>query len=146
MHGGTVTASSPGKGKGSTFIIRLPLAAGLQEDAPKQIQAKDESNRASRPLKVVVADDNTDAAESLATVLQLGGHETVIAHDGYDALKQILASRPEVIFLDIGMPGLTKLRQKKPDSAIIWLNPPISRQFIVFLQHLQLSERDICST
>jgi CheY-like chemotaxis protein len=107
MHGGTVTASSPGEGKGSTFVIHLPLATGQQEGQPKSIQDKGAVNQASRPLKVVIADDNIDAAESLATVLQLGGHKTVIAYDGYDALKQILESRPEVAFLDIGMPGLT---------------------------------------
>jgi PAS domain S-box-containing protein len=106
MHGGTVTASSAGEGKGSTFIIRLPLVADQQGAPAKSIQDERTANKASRSLKVVIADDNRDAAESLATVLQLGGHKTVIAHDGYEALKQVQENQPEVVILDIGMPGL----------------------------------------
>lgn len=107
MHGGTVRASSPGEGKGSTFTIHLPLETSSQENSFKNTQNTGAANKVGRSLKVVIADDNKDAAISLATVLRLGGHETMLAYDGCDALKQVQENQPEVVILDIGMPGMT---------------------------------------
>ncbi|HSV36993.1 MAG TPA: response regulator [Ramlibacter sp.] len=103
LHGGSVTAASPGVGQGSVFTVRLPLAQPAQKPASPGM--------ASVPavpvqgLRVLVVDDNTDAAESLATLLELGGHATRVANSGDEALRTAHEFRPEVVFLDIGMPG-----------------------------------------
>jgi CheY-like chemotaxis protein len=103
MHGGTLEAGSAGIGSGSTFTVRLPLASG----APPQV-AQNEAPAASgkKQLRLLVVDDNKDAATTLATLLQLRGHEVLIAHDGKTALDVASTYRPELIFLDLGMPGM----------------------------------------
>ncbi|CAN5122846.1 hypothetical protein BH11PSE11_BH11PSE11_24190 [soil metagenome] len=105
MHGGVVTAESS-VGEGSAFTVRLPLAhAGVKTVEPDK--AADESGRdTARGLRVLVVDDNEDAAEMLSTVLTMNGHVSQIAHDGYQALEAVREFRPEVAFLDIGMPGM----------------------------------------
>jgi signal transduction histidine kinase len=103
LHGGTVTASSPGPGQGSTFTIRLPLAAALPQpvgESPPAAQA------AGRPLRILIADDNVDAARSLSELLALEGHDTRVAADGAEALELAAGFHPEAVFLDIGMPGM----------------------------------------
>ncbi|QJR37893.1 ATP-binding protein [Gemmatimonas groenlandica] len=106
MHGGTVTAASPGEGEGSTFTVRLPVVQQQQVDAPLSQDQVAPIGKTGSVLKVLVADDNVDAAESLATLLELGGHKTTVAHDGHDALRLVLQRQPDVAFLDIGMPEL----------------------------------------
>jgi CheY-like chemotaxis protein len=104
MHGGTVSVHSEGTGKGSEFVIRLPVGAapgdrvpeGRAEGAPSQ----------GRAMRVLVVDDNVDAADSLAMLLRLQGHEVKTAHNGKDALEHVRTNRPAVVFLDIGLPGL----------------------------------------
>ena len=104
LHGGTVHATSPGPNRGSEFTVRLPLASGLapivalDEIAPASGQAK--------PLRVLVADDNEDALESLALLLEVCGHEVRKASDGQETLQAVTAWRPDVALLDIGMPLL----------------------------------------
>jgi len=103
LHGGSVTAESPGAGLGSTFTVRLPL---LQETFPAGPTAPEAAAAGSAPVfRVLVVDDNVDAAESLAALLELEGHHTRVAHDGDQALAVARAFRPEIVFLDIGMPG-----------------------------------------
>jgi PAS domain S-box-containing protein len=102
MHGGAATAESPGVGRGSTFSLRLPLMGeGLA-------QAVTPSARpiAAERLRIMVVDDNEDAAEMLAMLLQASGHEVTIAHDGTDALELAASFRPQLVFLDIGLPGM----------------------------------------
>jgi signal transduction histidine kinase len=101
MHGGRVEARSAGIGKGSEFIVRLPVAA-----APVRAAATAAPTGESRGRRVLVADDNVDAAESLAAVLRLAGYEVAVAKDGEDAFAQAAALRPSVALLDIGMPRL----------------------------------------
>ncbi|MBG9390556.1 hybrid sensor histidine kinase/response regulator [Caenimonas aquaedulcis] len=103
MHGGRVAAHSAGPGEGSRFIVWLPRAQGPQADA-----AAGEAIAPIVPLhrKVLVVDDNRDAAATLAMVLKLGGHDVVVAHDGPAALELASRHEPSVIFLDIGMPGM----------------------------------------
>ena len=103
MHGGSVEARSGGPGKGSEFVVRLPVALSLVGEQPA-----DEANpvRPTARLRILVADDNLDAAESLAMLLTLEGNETRMAHDGLEALDVAEAFRPDVMLLDIGMPKL----------------------------------------
>jgi signal transduction histidine kinase len=112
MHGGTVTAASDGPGKGSEFVIRLPLSierAGASEvagDPNLPPVAVDKPAQKPKPVqrRILVADDNSDARESLATLLSLSGHEVYRAEDGSDALRAAERCRPDVALLDIGMP------------------------------------------
>jgi PAS domain S-box-containing protein len=102
MHGGSVEATSEGAGMGSRFIVRLPVVLSVV----RQQVADDEPIRASARRRILVVDDNRDAAISLAMILRLLGNESITAHDGLDAVRQAGAFRPEIILLDIGMPGL----------------------------------------
>jgi signal transduction histidine kinase len=114
MHGGSVAARSEGLGKGSEFLIRLPLFIREQVESGQPIQqlsALEQSmtnvegpTRTQR--RILVADDNNDALESLATLLQLSGHEVYTAANGAIALESAEQHRPEVALLDIGMPKL----------------------------------------
>ena len=107
MHHGRVDARSAGLGQGSEFVVRLPLVE-QQLDVPTQSIDRSEPKRngyLSR-RRIVVVDDNVDAAESLALLLRLQGHEVRVAHDGPSALKMIQPERQELVFLDIGMPGM----------------------------------------
>ena len=106
MHGGTVTAASPGEGEGSTFTVRLPVVQPQQVETPTTQNHVAPTGKTISGLNIVVADDNVDAAESFATLLELGRHDVFVAHDGHDALRLVLERRPDVAFLDIGMPGL----------------------------------------
>jgi PAS domain S-box-containing protein len=107
LHGGTITAESPGLGEGSTFTVRLPLVEAYAGEMKPR--ATSEAASAECPLsgrRVLVVDDNVDGAESLAKVLQICGHETRTAHTGPEALDAARPFNPEVVFLDIGLPGM----------------------------------------
>jgi PAS domain S-box-containing protein len=118
LHGGSVHAASPGLGQGSEFTVRLPALAS----APALAEPKPRAGRAApaRARRILVVDDNEDVADSLALVLRLGGHDVRVAHDGPAALEAAHAYRPEVVLLDIGLPGMTgyevarRLRQQPP--------------------------------
>lgn len=103
MHGGSIEVRSDGQGKGSEFVVRLPLALSLVRDEPSDQPASVYPNTRHR---ILVVDDNVDAAESLAMLLMAMGNETMTAHDGLEALDVAAAYRPDVMFLDIGMPKL----------------------------------------
>src|SRR5918992_993235 len=106
LHGGTVEARSSGLGQGSTFTVRLPrlAAAPLLEAATPEPAPRDEPS--SRRLRVLVVDDNIDAAEGLAFWFRLKGFEERMAFDGPAALTAAEDFHPEVVILDIGLPGL----------------------------------------
>jgi signal transduction histidine kinase/DNA-binding response OmpR family regulator len=105
LHGGTVSAASPGPGQGSTFTVRLPLLATDNPGAPRM----EASPTAVKPdqLHVLVVDDNTDAAESLGVLLDIEGHAAHIAHSGAEALQVAKEQALDVVFLDIGLPDMT---------------------------------------
>ena len=110
MHGGTVTAFSEGNGRGSEFLITLPvisneIGAANGHAAPQALGPEIESLPQVR-RRILVADDNSDALESLATLLELGGHEVFSAANGALALESAERHLPEVALLDIGMPKL----------------------------------------
>lgn len=112
MHGGTVSAASEGPGEGSEFLIRLPLSierTNSSESPGAEPAAAMPLEKPAVPVRptqrrILVADDNADARESLATLLSLNGHEIYKAEDGADALESAERHRPDVALLDIGMP------------------------------------------
>jgi PAS domain S-box-containing protein len=103
MHGGAVEVHSAGLGQGSEFAVRLPLPSA-SDQAPLEPVPRDPVAPASR--RVLVVDDNRDAATSLAMLLQLAGHTTHTAYDGEEAVAAVRTFRPHVVLLDIGMPRL----------------------------------------
>jgi signal transduction histidine kinase len=101
LHGGSLTAASEGEGKGSVFTLRLPWAADETAAPP----ATRTSPSAPPPRRILIVDDNVDAALTLAELLALGGHETHVAHDGPSAIDAARRLSPDVVILDIGLPG-----------------------------------------
>jgi len=102
MHGGSVQAESAGEGKGAEFVVRLPIHEPLPAASPEPAPAREPS--AAR--RILVVDDNHDAAESLAMLLNITGNKTSTAHDGADAFEAAARQRPDVVLLDIGLPTL----------------------------------------
>ncbi|WP_332827772.1 hybrid sensor histidine kinase/response regulator [Ramlibacter sp.] len=122
LHGGRITASSDGPGRGSRFMVELPAA-----DA--QVAAQDASPAAAagtaRPRTVLLADDNSDAADALAELLRLEGHEVHTATHGLQAAEMAIALRPDVVVLDIGMPGLNGYEVAQRIRAQPWGAEPL---------------------
>jgi CheY-like chemotaxis protein len=114
MHKGTIECSSPGIGQGSTFVLRLPI-----HDAEEAAGAPGEEPVSRR---ILVVDDNRDAADSLCALLEIKGHQTHPAYSGSEAIQMVLAFRLNVVLLDIAMPELngydTARHIKAIDSAI----------------------------
>jgi signal transduction histidine kinase/DNA-binding response OmpR family regulator len=102
MHGGTISATSEGLGLGSEFTVRLPLAAS---QAAADVREPDSTSELP-PRRVLVVDDNHDAADSLGMILKLLGADVRVARDGPEALETLQDYDPEVVLLDIGMPGM----------------------------------------
>ena len=100
LHGGVIQAESRGAGHGSRFTVRLPLLQTMPPISADRSAAR----TASKPRRVLVVDDNVDAADALGELLQQLGHEVRVAYDGTEALAIVMAYRPEVVLLDIGMP------------------------------------------
>jgi CheY-like chemotaxis protein len=123
MHGGTVTAESAGLGAGSVFTVRLPA---LQAPELKEARARaPEAPSAVVRRRVLVADDNLDAAESLAMLLTMMGHEVRAAHDGAQAVDQAEQFRPDLILMDVGMPRLDGLQAASRIRSMEWGASPV---------------------
>jgi CheY-like chemotaxis protein len=116
-HGGSIEARSAGLGKGSEFIVRLPLPSGSAPEEPEVPRASDTSSARRR---VLVADDNQDGAESLGAALKLSGHQVVVTYDGFAALDAARSFSPEIAFIDIGMPGLSGYEVARAIRAVDW--------------------------
>jgi PAS domain S-box-containing protein len=104
LHGGSVQALSEGPDLGTEMVVRLPILAG---DLPAGMPKTGESGQASVTRRILVVDDNRDATETLALLLELWGHEVYSALDGPSALALAAEHRPEIVLLDIGLPGMT---------------------------------------
>jgi two-component system CheB/CheR fusion protein len=120
-HGGSVKAASDGKDMGSEFVVELPLLP----DGETQAKAAEAGHRVeSAPIvgrRILVVDDNVDAAESLALALRLAGHEVAVAYDGEAAIARALAHPPDLVLLDIGLPrldGFETARQMREHSEL----------------------------
>jgi signal transduction histidine kinase len=105
MHGGSVEASSEGAGKGSEFIIRLPVLTQSSPAPARVIHAVPPEHPHVR-RRILVVDDNLDSAESMTMMLKLSGHDVATAHDGLEAVKLAKEFQPDVALLDLGMPKL----------------------------------------
>jgi signal transduction histidine kinase/ActR/RegA family two-component response regulator len=106
LHGGRVEARSAGLGQGSEFLLHLPESLLRSASQVSGIPQAQTISAASRPLRIVIADDNRDSAETLGMLLELSGHEVFLSHTGVDALALAADKTPHVALLDIGMPGL----------------------------------------
>ncbi len=104
LHGGSVEAHSEGQGKGARFVVRLPLASAPAEPVD---EAEGEAAPAPAGLRVLIADDNKDAADSLQRLLSYSGYSVKVAYDGFTAIDLARSFEPDIAVLDIDMPGKT---------------------------------------
>jgi CheY-like chemotaxis protein len=120
LHDGTVSVSSPGPGQGSSFEVRLPLIKERLFHTDKATPVS--PSHVARRLRILVVDDNRDSARTMAKILELDGHDVVCVYDGLAVIEQVAADQPEVILLDIGLPGIDgyqvaqQLRQRYPQQ------------------------------
>ena len=119
MHGGTIEARSGGPGSGSEFIVRLPL---LASDAGSLLAIPTPAHASAQRRRILIADDNRDAADSMGMLLGAAGHDVEVVYDGLDAVGAAARMRPDVMLLDIGMPGMNgyevaRLARREPWSA-----------------------------
>jgi CheY-like chemotaxis protein len=105
MHGGRVEAHSQGTGHGSEFLVHLPRREALAQ-TPIHVQQDNPAIGSKSPIRVLVVDDNQDAVETLALLLSLEGYTVVTACNGVTALAEAVGFQPQVVLLDIGMPGM----------------------------------------
>jgi PAS domain S-box-containing protein len=125
MQQGTVSASSDGPGKGSEFTVRLPVAACTDPNPARPAPATGDGNgsdsgNGKHVSRILIVDDNADSARGLSRLLKLLGHEVRTAHDGLEAVAVAPAYRPDVVLLDIGLPGMDGYevaRQLRQDEA-----------------------------
>jgi PAS domain S-box-containing protein len=106
LHGGSVEARSEGQGRGSEFRVSLPMSSRQEHPRDTKPAGAPVSAQAARARNVLVVDDNLDAAETLKEFLQVRGHTVHLAHEGAGAIEQALLRTPELIVLDLGLPGL----------------------------------------
>ena len=121
LHGGTITARSAGEGAGSEFIVRLPGVSRRQAEryvppprrdvtgefrAPSPVLPDGEELEPARHLRILVVDDNADIRATLRDLLEMQGHRVEVAEDGPQAFERVLATRPDVAIVDIGLPGM----------------------------------------
>jgi len=117
LHGGSVEVSSDGPNLGSEFRVRLPLGPAPE---PRDSRGGSEAQAFLSRLKIVVADDNRDAADTCAILLELSGHYVRIAYNGRDALELAETFRPHAFILDIGMPDLDGYALAERIRAAVW--------------------------
>jgi CheY-like chemotaxis protein/two-component sensor histidine kinase len=119
LHGGSIEALSEGPGCGSEFVITLPIDRGLRADE-EEARPMSAATAKPRQRRILVADDNQDAADSLAILLQAAGHDVRTAHGGETALSVASAFQPAIALLDIGMPDLDGYEVAKRIRSTPW--------------------------
>jgi len=119
MHGGRVTAASDGAGRGSTFTVMLPVHTPAYSGAPMR-PVRPAAGAVASERRVLVIDDNQDSAETLAMVLRLQGHSVQTAHDGFKAVTAAERFRPDMVVLDLGMPGMDGYEVARTIRAQRW--------------------------
>ena len=107
MHGGSVSVHSDGEGKGSTFTITLPLASMETSTIAPASSLAEADVSTHRSLRILIADDNQDAANTLSNLFTILGHSVELAYDGHNALRMASSTHFDLVILDLGMPGLT---------------------------------------
>jgi CheY-like chemotaxis protein len=123
LHNGTVEAFSEGTGKGSEFVVCLPVLK-VQESQPAKVQESQQQPR-NQALEILIVDDHTDTSESVSTLLKLQGHQTRLIHNGPGAVELAKIHTPDVILLDIGLPGMDgyqvarELRRELPETLLV---------------------------
>jgi CheY-like chemotaxis protein len=105
LHGGSIEARSEGVGRGATFVLRLPLLQEQGDVVPGSAPSGGSESSATA-FTVLVVDDNRDAADSMAALLEMGGHRVLVAYDGPSALEAAEREAPQIVLLDIGLPGM----------------------------------------
>jgi len=127
LHGGSVQATSAGLGQGSEFTIRLPLSVVVETGSGRPSVPEAVPVAAGQRCRIVVADDNRDAADSLQVLLELAGHDVFVAYNGQEALDLGVRERPSVFVLDVGMPDMTgyevarRIRQQAWGRSVLLL-------------------------
>ena len=106
LHDGAIEALSDGLGTGSEFVVRLPIYSAASGDQAETLERPAAATSATA-RRILVVDDNHDAADGLAEVLRLHGHQVRIAHNGPEALRLAMALRPHAVLLDLGMPNMS---------------------------------------
>jgi len=122
LHGGSLDVYSEGENKGSEFVLRMSFAAEPSKDANAG-EVSDIVSQAVIPRRVLIVDDNADAATMLGMIVQTLGHEACVVHDGIEALKVAIDFNPEIVLLDIGMPGLDGYEVARRLRALALKNP-----------------------
>jgi signal transduction histidine kinase len=131
LHGGSIQAQSDGLGKGAAFVIRLPLDAGAVLEKPA---LRASGARVCR--RVLIIEDNSDAAESLREVLELGEHEVEVAYSGPEGIEKARWFRPDVVLCDIGLPGMDGYEV----AGAVRQDPVLQSTFLVALSGYALPE------
>jgi CheY-like chemotaxis protein len=124
LHGGTVVCRSEGLGKGSTFTLRLPLMHRASEVQPTEIAAEVDA-RGRKRLRIVVVDDNRDAAQTLSMLLELQGYEVWAEFSARDALERAATQTADVYLLDIGLPGIDGLELARRLKSLAQPEQPV---------------------
>ena len=127
MHGGHIHAESAGPGLGSTFVVELPVTNMPKSESEAEPANPDGPTKAPACWRVLVVDDNVDAAETLALLLRMDGHDVRVVHDGTQALAAVQERRPDLVFLDIGLPGMNGYEVAQRLRAI----PAVDRTVLV---------------
>jgi CheY-like chemotaxis protein len=107
LHGGSIDGHSAGLGRGSEFTIHLPRSAVIDREGGEKMPIAENASAMDSRLRIVVADDNRDAADSLAMLLEMNGHGVLVAHSGEAALNVVRQQMPQAVILDIGMPDMS---------------------------------------
>ncbi|RYD38563.1 MAG: hybrid sensor histidine kinase/response regulator, partial [Verrucomicrobiaceae bacterium] len=128
LHQGSISASSGGKGKGSTFTVELPMLSAPPVEEPVQARVPTSDNSSALPKRVMVVDDGKSTVQVISLFLQMEGMETSVAYDGEEAIRVAGDFKPDMVFMDLGMPKMDgfeaarHLRAAHPDALLIALS------------------------